>query len=208
MLPNKSSLDDILFLIDEIKPANKTKPIIAGDDAPNFLWTEKITTLLAIADVLMYLHCFDIIHRDLKSRNILLDSTKVTKLTDFGKSREVTSETMTIGVGTYRWMVPEILYSNHYSTAADIYAFGMVIYEFNMHHIPYSDNRNDEGQALVDTAIMSLVMQGAIKPTLTDSCPTWIRKLAEDCIAMKAEDHPTAINVAHVIRQRLKQGQQ
>ncbi|OQR94718.1 kinase [Thraustotheca clavata] len=182
-----------------------TKPSITGGDSPNFPWTEKITTMLAIADGLTYLHAFDIIHRDLKSHNVLLDSMKETKLADFGVSREVTSETMTIGVGTYRWMAPEILQNNYYSTAADIYSFGMVIAELNMHHIPYSDKRNDQGHALVDTAIMSLVMQGAIKPTFTDSCPAWIRKLAEDCIEVKAEDRPSAISVAQIIRQHLKQ---
>ncbi|EQC26650.1 TKL protein kinase [Saprolegnia diclina VS20] len=103
----------------------KTKPTVAGGVSATFPWQEKFQTMLAIADGLVYLHSLDVIHRDLKSRNVLMDSQKGTKLTDFGASREVTTETMTIGVGTYRWMAPEILQDNHYTTAADIYSFGM-----------------------------------------------------------------------------------
>ncbi|OQR96643.1 kinase, partial [Thraustotheca clavata] len=135
MLPGKSSRNEILLLIDEIKltaildsplivktigaawrvpselqmviewmdrgdlknALESSKPSISGNDAPKFPWSEKLKCLLAIADGLVYLHSLDIVHRDLKSRNVLMDSTKGTKLTDFGVSREVTSETMTIG---------------------------------------------------------------------------------------------------------------
>ncbi|KDO27005.1 TKL protein kinase [Saprolegnia parasitica CBS 223.65] len=184
----------------------KTKPNVPGGVSTTFPWEEKFQTMLAIADGLVYLHSLDVIHRDLKSRNVLMDSQKGTKLTDFGASREVTTETMTIGVGTYRWMAPEILQDNHYTTAADIYSFGMVISELNTHFIPYSDMRNDKGNALVDTAIMSRVIQGTIQPTFTASIPSWVRTLALECLRPHPEDRPSATLVAHTIRQQLKVG--
>ncbi|KDO18525.1 TKL protein kinase [Saprolegnia parasitica CBS 223.65] len=184
----------------------KTKPSVPGGVSATFPWEEKFQTMLAIADGLVYLHSLDVIHRDLKSRNVLMDSQKGTKLTDFGASREVTTETMTIGVGTYRWMAPEILQDNHYTTAADIYSFGMVISELNTHYIPYSDMRNDKGNALVDTAIMSRVIQGTIQPTFTASIPSWVRVLALECLRPHPEDRPSATLVAHTIRQQLKVG--
>ncbi|KAF0688646.1 Aste57867_19758 [Aphanomyces stellatus] len=66
-------------------------------------------SLRIIVQGLVYLHARNVIHRDLKSRNILLDSTKGTKLTDFGMSKADEHQTMTTGVGTTRWMAPEVL---------------------------------------------------------------------------------------------------
>ena len=67
-----------------------------------FSWSDKFEMLFGIVDVLVYIHSMAIIHRDVKSRNIVLDSVKGAKLADFGIAGVDTEETMTVGVGTYR----------------------------------------------------------------------------------------------------------
>jgi len=179
------------------------KEVLHHRKPTEFTWPEKIKCALNIVEGLIYLHSMSIIHRDLKSRNVLMDSKKGTKLTDFGVSREDTGETMTIGVGTYRWMAPEILQDNHYTVACDIFSFGMILSELDTHCIPYSNLRNDKGHKLVDTAIISLVIRGAIKPTFTVDCPSWIRDLALKCITGNPENRPTAIELSMIIRQNM-----
>jgi len=180
------------------------KVVLENTTPESFPWKEKLPCALSIAEGLVYLHSMNIIHRDLKSRNVLMDSISGTKLTDFGVSREASSETMTIGVGTYRWMAPEILQENYYTIAADIFSFGMILSELDTHHIPYSDLRNEKGFALVDTAIMSMVIHGEIQPTFSARCPTWVRELAFQCISRNPEERPTAIQVSTIFRKNIK----
>ena len=70
-----------------------------------------------------YLHSFGIIHRDLKSPNVLVTEDWMTKLTDYGSSR-IMSQIMTQNAGTLAWSAPEVLMSDTYSEKADVYSFG------------------------------------------------------------------------------------
>ncbi|KAF4322012.1 hypothetical protein BBO99_00006705 [Phytophthora kernoviae] len=100
---------------------------------------QKITIALHVCHGLTYMHSMApvVIHRDLKSRNILLGSDHLeAKLTDFGISRERLNSTMTAGVGTSLWMAPEVMLGNKYDEKADIFSFGVVLSELDVHTLP------------------------------------------------------------------------
>lgn len=80
--------------------------------------------LLAIA----YLHSKNIIYRDLKPENLLLDAHGHIKITDFGFAKIVPDITWTL-CGTPDYLAPEIIQTKGYSKAADYWAFGVLIYE-------------------------------------------------------------------------------
>ncbi|ELP88045.1 tyrosine kinase, putative, partial [Entamoeba invadens IP1] len=94
--------------------------------------------MLDSAQGVKYLHNNDILHRDIKPENILVMSLENdveinAKLTDFGSSRNVNKMvldmTFTKGVGTPKYMPPEVLNRMHYEKSADVYSLGMTMCE-------------------------------------------------------------------------------
>lgn len=102
-----------------------------------------------IAKGIAYLHDREMIHRDIKSPNILLDANYNAKLSDFGLIKvRFTSETklqsITGGqlVGTLYWLAPELFtLSPVYTKASDVYAYAMVLWEIGSRKIPYKETR-------------------------------------------------------------------
>ncbi|GLE07426.1 hypothetical protein PINS_up017635 [Pythium insidiosum] len=101
---------------------------------------EKLKIATHIAHALTYLHSLEdiVLHRDLKSRNVLLTEAYDAKLTDFGASRERADCTMTAGVGSSLWMAPEVMLGKRYDESADVYSFGVMLSELDTHDMPFS----------------------------------------------------------------------
>merc|ERR1719221_392644 len=96
-----------------------------------------------------YLHGFEppIVHRDLKSLNLLLANPVETvhdlvrtKVGDFGLSKVAASQgpaSMTKNAGTFHWMAPEVFCSDSYDRKVDVYSFSMILYEVICQNIPF-----------------------------------------------------------------------
>ncbi|EEE52818.1 hypothetical protein OsJ_35327 [Oryza sativa Japonica Group] len=102
-----------------------------------------LPTLLKFAvDVcrgMCYLHQRGIIHRDLKSANLLMDKDHVVKVADFGVARfQDQGGNMTAETGTYRWMAPEVINHQPYDNKADVFSFAIVLWELITSKIPYN----------------------------------------------------------------------
>jgi len=170
-----------------------------------FSWKQKMICALGISEGLVYLHSFNpkIIHRDLKSANILLNADLQAKITDFGVSRKLDIETMTADIGTFRWMAPEVLTSGHYSESADIFSFGVILSELDTHGIPYA-GASSKGKAMMDAAILAKVIKGELRPLFTGKCPQVIRDIAAECLSFNPEQRPRATQVSYQLRMALK----
>ncbi|KAF0699553.1 Aste57867_9890 [Aphanomyces stellatus] len=164
-----------------------------------FPWEDKLHCIQSLVDSLVYLHSFPVVHRDLKSRNILLDSNMGMKLTDFGIAQDERH------LGSCRWSAPEVLKLNLSSTAADMYSFGGILSEFDTHQIPYTNVKNEwNGEPLTDAAIMKLVVNQTLTLGFSAAMPPWLADLGQQCLSYKQDARPTAMHVASVIREKMR----
>ncbi|RLN85781.1 hypothetical protein BBJ28_00017335 [Nothophytophthora sp. Chile5] len=171
----------------------------------------KATIALHVAHALTYLHSLapsSVLHRDLKSKNILLSAELGAKLTDFGVSRERADHTMTGGVGTSRWMAPEVMMGERYDDKADMFSFGVVLSELDLHALPYSHVRgeSESGRRMPETAILQLVALGQLRVSFSLAGPEAMAALGLACVAVDPADRPTAAEALYKLHTVLAQG--
>ncbi|XP_051025216.1 LOW QUALITY PROTEIN: mitogen-activated protein kinase kinase kinase 21-like [Acomys russatus] len=137
-----------------------------------------------IARGMLYLHeeaVVPILHRDLKSSNILLleriehDNVcnKTLKITDFGLAREWHRTTRMSAAGTYAWMAPEVIRSSLFSKGSDIWSYGVLLWELLTGEVPY---RGIDGLAVAyGVAVNKLTLP------IPSTCPEPFAKLMKEC---------------------------
>ncbi|XP_032955445.1 mitogen-activated protein kinase kinase kinase 21 isoform X2 [Rhinolophus ferrumequinum] len=137
-----------------------------------------------IARGMLYLHeeaVVPVLHRDLKSSNILLLEkiehddicNKTLKITDFGLAREWHRTTKMSAAGTYAWMAPEVIKSSLFSKGSDIWSYGVLLWELLTGEVPY---RGIDGLAVAyGVAVNKLTLP------IPSTCPEPFAKLMKEC---------------------------
>ncbi|RHY29908.1 hypothetical protein DYB32_008812, partial [Aphanomyces invadans] len=165
---------------------------------------QKVNIAIDVAQALAYLHGLTpkLIHRDLKSKNVLLTSNMIAKLSDFGLSRNRSyEETLTAGVGTVRWTAPEVMLGDIYSEISDVYSFGVVLSELDTREIPFDDQKSSKAGGAPDMSIVVKVARGELRPTFSPDCPPSILQIAKACLQFDPALRPTSARVVEMLQQ-------
>lgn len=106
----------------------------------NLPFKDRVRIATEIAKGVNYLHSFNppILHRDLKSLNILLDKNLTVKIADFGWAR-LRDIHMTKQRGTFQWMAPEVIKKSSYTEKADVFSFAIILWELWVQEPPYKN---------------------------------------------------------------------
>ena len=195
-------------IITEILPNGSLYDVLSLErkGLSNFNWnmTRKLINIYGIASAMSFLHANKIIHRDLKPANILMDEFLCPKIADFGLSKKMhTNESSKIigstldCKGTPLYMAPEIWSNAEYSTACDVYAFGIILYEILSTEEPFKE------LSMYD--VRSQTLKG-IRPKIDSSIPPSYTDLIQCCWAQNPADRPSFDEIVESLRSTEKNG--
>ncbi|XP_042518510.1 MDIS1-interacting receptor like kinase 2-like [Macadamia integrifolia] len=163
------------FLVYEyVERGSLAKILSIEEEAAELDWTKRFNIVKGVAEALAYLHhdCSPpIIHRDVLSKNILLDSEFEPHLSDFGISRlsKPDSSHWTSLAGTYGYFAPELAYTIRITEKCDVYSFGIVTLKVIMGKHP--------GELISTLPSLSFSPLPSIEKNL------WLKDIADQCIS-------------------------
>eukprot|EP01113_Clastostelium_recurvatum_P037212 TRINITY_DN540_c0_g1_i2.p1 TRINITY_DN540_c0_g1~~TRINITY_DN540_c0_g1_i2.p1 ORF type:complete len:504 (+),score=81.55 TRINITY_DN540_c0_g1_i2:55-1566(+) len=172
---------DIYFITEFVDKGDLFDALIFGDTPLS--WKDKLNISMDVAQACYYMQVKGILHRDLKSQNILLSSSKKAKLCDLGLARalEDTINKRLTFVGTDRWMAPEICMSVDYDYKVDVFSYGVVLVEIITGAVP-DERRPGDKFALNEQGLRAKVLPG---------CPPAFVELCVDCTRFDPASRPS-----------------
>ncbi|PIN12513.1 Serine/threonine protein kinase [Handroanthus impetiginosus] len=177
--------------------------------AHSLSWEMRLKIAAETANVLAYLHSAastPIIHRDVKSANILLDNNLTAKVSDFGDSRLVPldqTQLSTMVHGTSGYLDPEYMQTNKLTAKSDVYSFGVVLVELLTGKTALSFARPEEDRNLANL-FLSVMKQERLFEILEDNVVKEgnneqlmkVAMVAKSCLYVKGDDRPSMKEVA------------
>ncbi|AVK75014.1 serine-threonine kinase [Pandoravirus quercus] len=176
-----------LCLVTEFIKGGSLNTILYNRSMP-IRWADRMKLMRTAAAGVAYLHAREppIVHRDLKSSNLLLDDNFTVKVADFGFARVRQDNATMTRCGTPAWTAPEILRGEKYSEKADVYSFGVVMWEIIARKQPY------EGRNFMATTLA--VIEGT-RLDIPGDCPADLAKLVCRCWHEKPSKRPSMAEV-------------
>jgi serine/threonine protein kinase len=186
-----------MYLVLELYVNGSLHSCLTGSGKATIQEMERIKILAGVAEGMQYLGTLSFVHRDLASRNVLLDVMKAPRVSDFGMSRKMSSvDDVYASVNTkvlpLRWTSPEALETNTFSAASDVFSFGIVTVEV------YTDGAMPYGHW--DDAEVVRQIKGGYKIRRPEHCPTDLYKqVVNACLNTDPQQRPVFKQLARVL---------
>ncbi|RIB20672.1 kinase-like domain-containing protein [Gigaspora rosea] len=158
-------------------------------------WKDKLNLLQCIASDLQIIHSHDLIHRDLHSGNILLNSLKSAYIADLGLSisANIMSKSKYDGIyGILPYVVPEVLNNQPYTKASEIYSFGIIMWE-----ILYG-NAVSYNQKLDMSQLCFLICYRNLRPAVNNEAPQCYVNLMKKCWDKNSDKRSSAKDLCEI----------
>uniref|UniRef100_A0A6B2L552 Protein kinase domain-containing protein n=1 Tax=Arcella intermedia TaxID=1963864 RepID=A0A6B2L552_9EUKA len=148
-----------------------------------------------------------LVHRDLKTLNLLLDRDFNIKICDFGLSRytqgkQCDDATLVKLRGTYAYTAPELNSSKQYTAKSDIYSCGVIMWELvnrlikGKHSKPYAEFPDLK----YDFQVFIQASKNNRRPTIPPECPNKVQELIERCWSKEPEERPSAADLCNILK--------
>ncbi|XP_021297768.1 LOW QUALITY PROTEIN: probable leucine-rich repeat receptor-like protein kinase At1g35710 [Herrania umbratica] len=195
-----------MFLIYEYLERGSLCSVLTKDvEAIELNWSKRVDVVQGIAHALSYLHndcSLPIVHRDLSSHNILLNSNLEAFVADFGTARmlELDSSNQTILAGTYGYVAPELAYTMTVTEKCDVYSFGVLALEVLMGRHPQELLSLFPSNSLLQNIMLSDILDPRLSaPTshIDTQKIVLVATLAFACLPMEPKSRPTMKQVSN-----------
>ncbi|CAF1995641.1 hypothetical protein HID58_076352 [Brassica napus] len=175
-------------------------------------WKQRLEIILGAAEGLAYLHEVQVIYRDFKSSNVLLNDEFCPKLSDFGLAREGphgdNTHVTTARVGTHGYAAPEYVQTGHLRMKSDVYSFGVVLYEIITGRRTIERNKPAAEQRLLewikeypaDSQRFNMIVDSRLRNDYPAGGARSLAKLADLCLKKNEKERPTM----EIVVERLK----
>ncbi|XP_031490693.1 senescence-induced receptor-like serine/threonine-protein kinase isoform X2 [Nymphaea colorata] len=205
-----------MILMYEYMPNGNLHNLLADNSPKELPWKKRIQIALGAASGLEYLHSGcrpSIIHRDVKTSNILLNDKMEAKLSDFGLSKfsqvDDTACVLTVVAGTPGYIDPEYFRTNMLTRKSDVYSFGVVLFELITGRPAIF--KTDETVHIVQWITPKLLQEdivSVVDPRFQgqyNQSSIWIvAKTARKCTAEKAATRPTMTDILNRLKEALE----
>ncbi|KAL6559411.1 hypothetical protein OROGR_004528 [Orobanche gracilis] len=184
---------NICCVVVEYLPGGALKSYLIKNRRRKLMFKVVVQIALDLARGLSYLHSQKIVHRDVKTENMLLDKTRTVKIADFGVARVEASNPndMTGETGTLGYMAPEVLNGSPYNRKCDVYSFGICLWEIYCCDMPYPD--------LSFSEVTSAVVRKNLRPEIPRCCPSSLANVMKRCWDANPEKRPEMDEVVSML---------
>ncbi|KAL4561374.1 hypothetical protein LXL04_033539 [Taraxacum kok-saghyz] len=220
--------NEMIIVYDYAKNASLDRHLQRPEKMRSLTWGQRLKICLGAARGLKYLHSGlgnhnRVIHRDVKSANILLDENLEAKICDFGLSRfgarnQEETQLLTKAAGTRFYMDPLYAERSRLTKESDVYSFGVVMFEMSSGTLVYHEKcfgDDDKPQYLIDVVRsyydddkkaaggLEKLIDPDIKDHINMKSFHTFTKVAHECLSLKLKERPTMARIIRKIEQAL-----